>query len=122
MIYRFRSAFRPFKAGKDWPVSEDVERPGRSHGKLPWIHPSLGGAWERGCLGVEVPSPRAVIHNPRARFWFTERGFHRFGPGIVAEARREGQVLAVMRRKEPSRSQVVYRDEWQVAILPDKGR
>jgi hypothetical protein len=66
----------------------------------------------------EVPTPRLKI--PRSRFYFTELGWRRFGPQIVATAQRQGRTVRVIRRKNPRRSQIVYRDAYQVAILPDR--
>ena len=58
------------------------------------------------------------ISNRRARFYFTERGWQKVGRLAAAEARRRGHVVKVIRRKQPRRSQIVYRDDLQVAILP----
>jgi hypothetical protein len=72
-------------------------------------------------LGMSgLPSPDKV--HPRARFYFTEAGFRRFGEEIIADAKAHGQVLRVEKRKNPSRSEIVWQDEWQVAILPAKKR
>jgi hypothetical protein len=54
------------------------------------------------------------------RFWFTERGWRAYGLRVAAEARASGRTFRVMRRKNPSKSTVVYRDDWQVALLPDR--
>lgn len=67
-------------------------------------------------LGVHSPS----IENEKARFYFTELGWRKAGRVIAVEARRCGHVARVIRRKEPNASQVVYRDELQVAILPSR--
>jgi hypothetical protein len=64
----------------------------------------------------EVPSPH--LTNPRARFYFTEEGWKRFGRNIVAIARKKGRAVRVIRRKNPHKSQIVYQDVYQVAILP----
>ncbi len=79
------------------------------------IAAGLTGEYWRG-----LPAPR--ITNPRARFYFTELGWHLVGQHVYAEAVRRGHVVSVIRRREPPASQVVYRDEWQVAILPGDGR
>jgi hypothetical protein len=55
--------------------------------------------------------PRPKIENNRARFYFTERGWHAVGQHVYAEAKRRGHVVSVLRRKEPSDSQIVYRDD-----------
>jgi hypothetical protein len=67
------------------------------------------------CPG-ELRAPN--IANRRARFYFTERGWQKIGRFVATEARRAGHVVKVIRRKQPSRSQIVYRDNLQVAILP----
>ena len=64
--------------------------------------------------------PMPVLSNPRVRFWFTERGWHAYGLRVAAEARASGRAYRVIRRKNPPRSIVVYRDDWQVALLPDR--
>jgi hypothetical protein len=64
--------------------------------------------------GIRMPN----FENPKARFYFTEEGWRWAGRAIAAEARRCGHVARCVRRKEPAPSQVVYRDEYQVAILP----
>jgi hypothetical protein len=58
----------------------------------------------------------------RARFFFTELGWRKFGRKIFAEARRRGHNVRVIRRKNPSSSQVVFRDRFQVAVLPPSRR
>ncbi len=65
-------------------------------------------------LRIRMPS----IENMRARFYFTEAGWRRAGRVIAGEARHCGHVVRCVRRKEPDASQVVYRDEDQIAILP----
>jgi hypothetical protein len=64
--------------------------------------------------------PAVGLSNPRVRFWFTERGWRAYGRRVAAEARASGRTYRVLRRKNPSRSMVVYRDDWQVALLPDR--
>jgi hypothetical protein len=66
----------------------------------------------------DLPAP--AITNPRAHCWFTECGWHDYGRHITAAARRTGRPYRVIRRKNPPRSAVVYRDRWQVALLPGK--
>jgi hypothetical protein len=63
----------------------------------------------------EVPTPR--LANRRARFYFTEVGWKQFGQAILAAAREEGRMVRVIRRKNPRKSQIVYQDAYQVAIL-----
>jgi hypothetical protein len=39
---------------------------------------------------------------------------------VAAGARASGRAFRVIRRKNPPRSMVIYRDDWQVALLPDR--
>jgi hypothetical protein len=64
--------------------------------------------------------PMPYVSNPRVRFWFTERGWRAYGLRVAAEARASGRTFRVIRRKNPPRSMVIYRDAWQVALLPDR--
>ena len=73
---------------------------------------SLGAVMKR--HGLSSPQ----VSNPRARFYFTERGWAKVGRRVAAEAKRAGHVVKVIRRKQPERSQIVYRDELQLALLP----
>ena len=67
-------------------------------------------------FGVRMPG----FDSPKARFYFTEVGWRKAGRAIAAEARSCGHAVRVVRRKEPDASQVVFRDEVQVAILPSR--
>ena len=51
---------------------------------------------------------------------FTERGWGAYGLRVAAEARASGRTFRVIRRKNPSKSMVVYRDDWQGALLPGR--
>jgi hypothetical protein len=64
--------------------------------------------------------PMPMLTNPRVRFWFTERGWRDYGLRVAAGARASGRAYRVLRRKNPPRSVVVYRDDWQVALLPHR--
>jgi hypothetical protein len=64
------------------------------------------------CLCLCCPTPSA--------FWFTERGWRAYGVRAAAEARASSRAFRVIRRKNPPKSMVVYRDDWQVALLPDR--
>jgi len=75
-------------------------------------HPA--GIW--GMLPSELRAPN--ISNRRTRFYFTELGWQKIGRFVANKAGRRGYVVKVIRRKQPSRSQIVYRDDLQVAILP----
>jgi hypothetical protein len=83
----------------------------------------LMGAFNAGLAeGAWGDLPVPMLSNPRVRFWFTERGWRTYGRRVAAEARASGRAFRVIRRKNPSRSVVVYRDDWQVALLPHRGR
>ena len=43
-----------------------------------------------------------------------------YGLRVAAEARASGRAFRVIRRKNPLKSLVIYRDDWQVASLPDR--
>ncbi len=85
--------------------------PGRIPGRLL-------GAFMAGMDGFNLKYPD--IAQPRARFYFTEKGWRKLGRFIAVTARREGRVVRVIRRKNPYPSQIVYQDALQVAILPPK--
>jgi hypothetical protein len=74
---------------------------------------------------VRLPEPRklrkrrtATLKSRRVRFFFTEVGWRKCGCKVLAEARRRGHSVRVIRRKDPNSSQVVFRDRFQVAVLP----
>jgi hypothetical protein len=81
----------------------------------------LMGAFNAG-IAAEAWSdlPMPVLSNPRVRFWFTELGWRIYGRRVAAAARASGRAFRVIRRKNPSKSMVMYRDDWQVALLPDR--
>jgi hypothetical protein len=70
----------------------------------------LGAGTTLGGMMWELHLPAPAITNARARFWFTERGWDRFGRALVGEGRRQSYLVKV----------IVYADEWQVALLPQK--
>jgi hypothetical protein len=69
---------------------------------------------------LKLPAP--LITNPRARFYFTELGWRKIGCVLASEAKKRGHVVQVMRRKNPRRSQIVFADKLQMAILPTKNQ
>ena len=75
----------------------------------------LSGMMDR--LGVRSP---ARLNNHKVRFYFTEKGWRQAGRLIAVEARERGHTFRVIRRKEPNPSQVVFRDELQIAVLPSR--
>lgn len=68
-------------------------------------------------LGIRPPKR---LYNRKARFYFTEAGWQRAGRLIAAEAKQKSHVVRVIRRKEPDASQILFRDELQVAVLPNR--
>lgn len=65
---------------------------------------------------------RPWIQNPRARFYFTERGWDKVGRFIASSAGERGFKIRVIRLKNPLPSQIVFRDALQVALLHSKAR
>jgi hypothetical protein len=94
-------------ASVPWPWQEYQSMIGASYGFLADVMQKRG---------LRRPS----ITNPRARFYFTEAGWETVGRHVAAEARRLGHLVKVIKRKEPKRSQVIYRDELQLALVPVK--
>jgi hypothetical protein len=79
----------------------------------------FGGAFTAGVAGWDdLPYPQ--IEHPRARFWFTEKGWKEYGRAVYDSAVAQGHVVRVLRQKNPPESRVVYRDRFQVAIVPPK--
>ncbi len=69
-------------------------------------------------LGLKAPKHV----NPRARFYFTERGWEEIGKKLVEKANKEGFKVKVIKKKNPKRSDVAYSDPYQVALLPKSKR
>ena len=116
MIYRFKSAFVP---GKYNHRDGFTKTPDKKRKKENWIHYRFGGAWKCGgvdLFGLKAPS----FQNTKAKFYFTEKGWKKFSQQIISSAKEVGQVLQVIKKKNPKKSQIVYKDEYQVAIMPDK--
>ena len=71
--------------------------------------------------GVELPwglLPLPNVNNSRARFYFTELGWNEVGRAMLREAGRRKMFVRVVRLKNPSASRIVYKDKWQIALLP----
>lgn len=75
----------------------------------------LSGMMDR--LGIHPPGR---LDNRKVRFYLTEKGWRQAGRVIAVEARERGHTVRVIRRKEPNASQVVFRDELQLAVLPSR--
>jgi hypothetical protein len=80
----------------------------------------LRGVFMAGSSGGMGDIPFPQITNPRARFYFTELGWQTYGRFVYDSATQLGHTVRVIRRKNPDPSQVIYRDPYQVAILPRK--
>jgi hypothetical protein len=94
----------PFNKRTDRDYRDDTRLGGAGYGRLADIMQDSG---------LRAPA----ISNPRARFYFTELGWLTVGRHVAAEARRLGHVVKIVRRKNPSQSQIVYNDKLQMAIL-----
>ena len=106
MIYRFMSALNSTSTYRNRCIWG---------GKVP----RFGGACA--CGGTELWDLKLPqIVNKKAKFYFTEKGWKIFAKQMIVHARENGQILKVIRRKNPKKSQIVYKDEYQVAIMPDK--
>jgi len=70
-------------------------------------------------LGLQPPKN---FTNTRARFFFTERGWDRYGRELIKRIKQRGYEVKVIRKKQPNRSEVVYMDPYQLAILPSKSK
>jgi hypothetical protein len=104
-ILRHRQADRSSNHG--WygihPTHQPVNSSTRHH--APFLH------------GLRAP----LIQNSRARFYFTERGWDKVGRFVASHARKKGFLMRVIRRKNPSASQIVYQDDLQIALLVSNG-
>jgi hypothetical protein len=118
VIYRIITEFRMIQVGYDPAQKEFVAQ---------WVVPKerayqeMTGAGD--CFGqimfacgLRAPS----IQNPRARFYFTERGWDKVGRFVAGYARKKGFLMRVIRRKNPPASQIVYQDDFQIALLHSK--
>ena len=82
------------------------------------VGPMSTGVGPTALVGLSMP----CLDVPRARFWFTEAGWKRFGISVVKDHEAAGLRVRVLRQKNPPDSAVVYRDTWQVALLPPNQR
>ncbi len=92
------------------------------------IRHSFPRYWKSGLMGVtheavvnawiDINGPRRGI-NRYSRFFFTEEGWRRFGRPTIAACQGTGQKYRVISIKERS-VDVIYRDEFQVAVRPKK--
>jgi hypothetical protein len=85
-------------------------------------HELRGAAYGVSDLMWALKLPVPPVTNTRARFYFTELGWRKIGRLLASEAKRRGHLVQVIRRKNPRRSQVVFADKLQLAILPSKSQ
>ncbi len=64
--------------------------------------------------------PRKTVGR-NCRFYFTEKGWSRFGSEIVAACRQTGRQYRVLAVRE-GEVDILYSDDWQVIIKPRKPR
>ena len=91
-----------------------------------WEAPSyrLGGPWAVDgpfCMPFKFPKKS---FSRRARFYFTEKGWNLYGRDMCKQAYewgyQNGCNIQVIKRKNPHRGEVAYRDDIQVAVLPKR--
>lgn len=58
------------------------------------------------------------LRNPRATFYFTKIGYKLFGKRIATKAHELGYDLSLTGVRNIGRANIVYQDEFQMAILP----
>ena len=101
-----------------------LERNGES------IDKDLTRYWKTGLMGfgnevvteawVQMPSPkRSIARN--CRFYFTEAGWRRYGRPTIIACQQSNHEYRVLRIKQKSVN-VIYRDEYQVAVRPKRKR
>ena len=83
----------------------------------PMAEPALNYAMGSKVLGLKAPKK---FGNFKARFWFTEAGWQKYGIPLCKIAAEEGLQVVVKKEKNPDKSRIVYRDRWQVALLPPR--
>jgi len=90
------------------------------------VDQDLTRSWKTGLMGfgneavteawVQMPSPkRSITRN--CRFYFTEEGWRRYGRPTITACQQTNQEYRVLCIKERS-VDVVYQDEYQVAVRP----
>jgi len=92
------------------------------------IDKDLTRYWKTGLMGfgnevvteawVQMPSPKRSLYK-NCRFYFTEAGWRRFGRSTIIACQQTNVEYRGLRIKEKS-VDVIYRDEYQVAVRPRK--
>jgi hypothetical protein len=93
------------------PIDQELKRFWKS-GLMGYGNETVDKAW------VKLNNPRRDIFK-NCRFFFTEAGWRRYGRPTVAVCQQAGQLYRVLSIKERS-VEIVYRDEFQVAVRPNK--
>ena len=117
MIHRIITELRMIEVGSDPAQNEFVAQwvvPKREYQELTGVGECFGQIMF--ACGLRSPS----IQNPRARFYFTERGWDKVDRSVAGYARKKGFLMRVIRRKNPPASQIVYQDDFQIALLHSK--
>ena len=108
---KFIEAARQSINDPDYPVEKENPR-FRKSGLTGSGSPVVWDAWLR------MNSPRRQV-NKNVRFYFTEEGWRRYGRKTIEVCQQVGQRYRVLRIKE-SAVDVIYRDEFQVAVRPKR--
>jgi len=81
----------------------------------------LGGAFP--VLSMNFKAPKKSFSS-KACFYFTQKGWDLYGRDMCKEAYdwgyRNGFNIQVIKRKNPKKGDIAYRDELQVALLPKR--
>lgn len=90
------------------------------------IDKDLTRYWKTGLMGFgnehvteawgQMPSPKKSIRR-NCRFYFTEEGWQQYGRPTITACQQTNQEYRILRIKEKS-VDIVYRDEYQVAVRP----
>lgn len=107
----FIEAMRQSINDPDYNIAKEYPRFWKS-GLVGFGNPVVWDAWE------QMNSPRRPV-NKNVRFYFTEEGWRRYGRKTIEVCQQVGQRYRVLSIKEKS-VDVVYRDEFQVAVRPKR--
>jgi hypothetical protein len=99
-------------------VDDQHDRRDIKHGIMGVSTPEVADAW----ISDDVPDLHAPKHlHKNCRFYFTELGWEVYGRRIVAACIRSRQDYRVLRIKEAS-ADIVWQDDYQVAVRPKRKR
>ena len=107
----FIETMRQTMRDPDYNIEKEYPRFWKS-GLVGFGNPVVWDAW------AQLHSPRRPI-NKNVRFYFTEEGWRRYGRKTIEVCQQVGQGYRVLSIKEKS-VDVVYRDEFQVAVRPKR--